>query len=79
MLQAAYLNPPGGPSLAVVGWRGRLVPMHAGPTGSGVRYVGLAPDLGLVWHVKGDAGTLFAEAADGAQTTLLADCAATAD
>jgi membrane-bound inhibitor of C-type lysozyme len=73
-LQVAYLNPPGGPSLAVVAWEGRLVPMAAGPTGSGVRYVATDPALGLVWHSKGDAGTLLHDAGS-TETVLLGDCA----
>ena len=40
-LAAAYLNPPGGASYAVVVFDGRMTPMKAGPTGSGVRYVSL--------------------------------------
>ena len=32
-----------------------IVPMKAGPTGSGVRYVSIGEPR-LVWHVKGDAG-----------------------
>ena len=41
VLQAAYINPPGGESYAVVAYDGRLIPMKSGPTGSGVRYVSL--------------------------------------
>lgn len=71
-LQVAYLNPPGGPSLAVVAWDGRLVPMRAGPTGSGVRYVAFDAS-GLLWHVKGAAGFL-AHDAGGSETVLVDDC-----
>lgn len=70
-LRVAYLNPKDGPSLAVVDWEGRLAPMEAGPTGSGVRYV--AYEGGLVWHSKGREGTLLREDAGGEQV-LLGDC-----
>ena len=71
MLQVAYLNPEGGPSLAVVAYGGQLVPMRAGPTGSGVRYVAI--DGGLIWHSKGPEGTLYREGSQG-QATLLGGC-----
>ena len=71
-LQVAYLNPPGGPSLAVVEHEGRMVPMRAGPTGSGVRYVAF-DDSGLVWHTKGREGFL-ARDAGADQTTLNGNC-----
>jgi membrane-bound inhibitor of C-type lysozyme len=71
-LQVAYLNPPGGPSLAVVEHGGRMVPMQAGPTGSGVRYVAF-DDSGLVWHTKDREGFL-ARDAGGGQTTLNGNC-----
>jgi membrane-bound inhibitor of C-type lysozyme len=69
----AYVNPPGGDSYAVVAWEGRAIPMKAGPTGSGVRYVSL-DGTGLVWHVKGDEGFLARD--DAAETMILTDCAA---
>ncbi len=72
-IQVAYLNPPGGPSMAVVAWDGRLIPMQAGPTGSGVRYVAYDAASGLVWHTKGDAGFL-ARDTGSIQTTLLDGC-----
>ena len=72
VLQAAYINPPDDPGFAVVVHDGNLVPMQAGPTGSGVRYVAL-DGSGLVWHTKGDDGFLAHEQAGG-QETLLADC-----
>lgn len=75
VLQVAYLNPAGGPSLAVVAWAGRLVPMQAGPTGSGVRYVAQGDGAGLVWHSKGTEGALLSEAAGGAEAVVLAGCA----
>jgi membrane-bound inhibitor of C-type lysozyme len=56
-LAAAYLNPPGGDSYAVVVWDGRMTPMKAGLTGSGVRYLAL-DGSDLVWHTKGDEGFL---------------------
>jgi membrane-bound inhibitor of C-type lysozyme len=70
-LQAAYLNAPDGTSYAVVLHAGRLVPMKAGPTGSGVRYLSLAGPP-LVWHTKGDAGFLARD--DAGETMLLDDC-----
>ncbi len=72
-IQVAYLNPPAGPSMAVVAWDGRLIPMQAGPTGSGVRYVAFDTATGLVWHTKGNAGFL-AHDIGGTQTTLLDNC-----
>jgi membrane-bound inhibitor of C-type lysozyme len=71
-LAVAYINPPGGDSYAVVAWDGRAIPMKAGPTGSGVRYVSL-DDTGLVWHVKGDEGFL---ARDADMSMLAEDCTA---
>lgn len=73
VLAVAYLNPPGGPSYAVVLHEGELVPMKAGPTGSGVRYVSIGEPR-LVWHVKGDAGFLARDDAD--ETMLTTDCLA---
>lgn len=71
VLQVAYLNPAEGPSLAVVDWQGRLVPMEAGPTGSGVRYVAYAG--GLIWHGKGLEGVLLqSEGSD--ETVVLGGC-----
>jgi len=61
VLRAAYLNPSPDVSLAVVDYGGRLIPMRAGPTGSGVRYVALEAGPGFVWHTKGNDGTLFIE------------------
>lgn len=72
VLQVAYVNPPGDAGWAVVAHGGLLVPMHAGPTGSGVRYVSTTGD-GLVWHTKGDAGFLARDAGDQ-MDTLLDDC-----
>jgi membrane-bound inhibitor of C-type lysozyme len=71
-LEVAYLNPPGIASLAVVLHKGRLVPMQAGPTGSGVRYVTLGDGAPLVWHTKGKKGFLARE--DAAETMQLTDC-----
>jgi membrane-bound inhibitor of C-type lysozyme len=72
-LQVAYLNPPAGPALAVVAYAGALIPMEAGPTGLGVRYVGFDRSAGFVWHTKGDEGFLAREQ-DGTQSTLLGGC-----
>ena len=76
-LAVAYVNPPGGAeSYAVVLHDGALVPMKAGPTGSGVRYVSL-DGTALVWHTKGDQGFL---ARDDADLTMIAtDCTRTGD
>ena len=41
-LAAAYINPPEGGSYAVVVFDGKMTPMKAGLTGSGVRYVSLS-------------------------------------
>ena len=72
-LAVTHINPPGGESYAVVAYDGRLIPMKAGPTGSGVRYLSL-DDSRLVWHTKGDAGFLARD--DAEQTTIAADCSA---
>ena len=69
----AYINPPGGDSYAVVAYDGRLVPMKAGPTGSGVRYRSL-DGTSLVWHTKGDEGFLAHDDAD--MTMIAGDCVA---
>ncbi len=76
VLEVAYLNPAGSATLAVVGWGGRLVPMQEGPAASGARYVAVDAASGLVWHSKGNEGTLFHEAAGGDDSTLLSDCVA---
>ncbi len=64
VLQAAYINPETGPSLAVVGWAGMLIPMRAGPTGSGVRYIAFDEQASYRWHTKGDEGVLLFLLAD---------------
>ena len=69
----AYINPPGGASYAVVLHDGRLMPMKAGPTGSGVRYLSLDAEK-LVWHTKGDQGFLAHDDAD--ETMIATDCVA---
>ena len=56
-LAAAYINPAGGESYAVVVWDGQMIPMKAGLTGSGVRYVSI-DEPKLVWHTKGNEGYL---------------------
>ena len=72
VLQVAYLNLPGAPGWAVVAYGGQLVPMQAGPTGSGVRYLAMDGG-GLVWHGKGDEGFLARDSGDR-QDMLLEDC-----
>ncbi|MFO1143131.1 MAG: MliC family protein [Amaricoccus sp.] len=72
-LSAGYVNPPGGASYAVVVFDGRMTPMKAGPTGSGVRYLSLDRSK-LVWHVKGDQGFLAHDDAD--ETMIAEDCRA---
>jgi membrane-bound inhibitor of C-type lysozyme len=72
-LEVAYINVPGGASYAVVAHDGALVPMKAGPTGSGVRYLSL-DDSALVWHTKGDQGFLARDDAD--ETMIATDCTA---
>ncbi|MER2507643.1 MAG: MliC family protein [Amaricoccus sp.] len=73
VLRVAYLNPSPDDSLAVVDYGGRLIPMRAGPTGSGVRYVAFDPVPGFVWHGKGPDGTLFTDGENG-QRAILEDC-----
>ena len=72
-LSVAYINPPGGASYAVVLHDGALMPMKAGPTGSGVRYLSLDASK-LVWHTKGDQGFLAHDDAD--ETMIASDCTA---
>jgi membrane-bound inhibitor of C-type lysozyme len=72
-LAVAYINPPGGDSYAVVAYDGRLVPMKAGPTGSGVRYLSLDGSR-LVWHAKGTQGFL---ARDADMSMIAEGCAET--
>lgn len=52
--------------------------MRSGATGSGARYVAVDESEGYRWHVKGEVGSLFFQAADpGARDTLvLQDCKA---
>ncbi len=75
VLRVAYLNLADGESYAVVDFGGRLIPMQAGPTGSGVRYVAIDPASGLVWHTKGDEGFL-ADDSGAEQRTILQNCTA---
>jgi membrane-bound inhibitor of C-type lysozyme len=72
-LAVAYINPPGGDSYAVVAHDRRLIPMKAGPTGSGVRYLAL-DGSGLVWHTKGAEGFL---ARDADMAMIAGNCAET--
>ena len=76
VLQVAYLNPAEGPSLAVVAWAGELIPMQAGPTGSGVRYIAFDEQASFRWHSKGTEGTLLFLAADhtAEEEVVLAGC-----
>lgn len=71
-LTVAYINPQGSTeSFAVLLHDGELVPMKAGPTGSGVRYVSIGEPK-LVWHTKGNFGFLAHDDAD--ETMILNDC-----
>ena len=71
-LAVAYVNPADSrESFAVLLHDGALVPMKAGPTGSGVRYVSIGEPK-LVWHTKGNAGFLARDDAD--ETMILGDC-----
>jgi membrane-bound inhibitor of C-type lysozyme len=77
-VEAAYINTPDGASYAVVAHDGGLVPMKAGPTGSGVRYVSLPGiDPPLVWHTKG--ADAFLAIDDAAEQMLVTDCHQTGD
>lgn len=80
VLQVAYINPAAGPSLAVVAWAGELIPMQAGPTGSGVRYIAFDEQASYRWHSKGDTGVLLFLAADhtAQEEVVLAGCASVA-
>ncbi len=71
-LSVTYINPAEGQeSFAVVLHEGGMVPMKAGPTGSGVRYVSTGEPK-LVWHTKGNVGFLAHDDAD--ETIILKDC-----
>ena len=71
-LTISYINPADSKeSFAVVLHGGDLVPMKAGPTGSGVRYVSVGEPK-LVWHTKGNAGFLARD--DAEETMILEDC-----
>ncbi len=72
-VRAAYINPPDGDSYSVVDFEGRLIPMKAGPTGSGVRYLSLGEPEALIWHTKGDEAFL---ARDADMTMLAEGCVA---
>ena len=72
-LAAGYVNPPGGASYVVLVRDGQLIPMKAGPTGSGVRYLSLDRSK-LVWHVKGDRGFLAHDDTD--ETMIATGCTA---
>lgn len=71
-LSVAYVNPAdSGESFAVVLHDGALVPMKAGVSGSGVRYVSIGEPR-LVWHTKGNFGFLARD--DAGETMILNDC-----
>ena len=72
-VDAAYINTPGGESYAVVLHGGVLMPMKAGISGSGVRYVSLQPPA-LVWHTKGNEGFLAND--DAGETMIAGGCVA---
>jgi membrane-bound inhibitor of C-type lysozyme len=76
VVQAAYINPDSGPSYAVIGWEGRLIPMQAGPTGSGARYVEFGEAGGYIWWTKGPEATLLYVDPEDMDTerTVLAGC-----
>jgi membrane-bound inhibitor of C-type lysozyme len=59
VVQAAYINPETGPSLAVIAWGGRLIPMQDGPAASGARYAAFGDAGGYVWWTRGDEATLL--------------------
>lgn len=81
VLQVAYINPETGPSLAVVAWAGRLIPMRAGPTGSGVRYIAFDEQDSYRWRTRGDDGVLLFLAADHTATeeVILSGCSRVRD
>lgn len=71
-LEIAYVNPADSTeSFAVVLHDGALVPMKAGISGSGVRYVSIGEPK-LVWHTKGNMGFLAHD--DAEETMILRDC-----
>jgi membrane-bound inhibitor of C-type lysozyme len=76
VVQAAYINPGSGPSYAVIGWAGKLIPMQDGPTGSGARYAAFGDQGGYVWWTKGaEATLLYVDTEDmDAEQTVLSGC-----
>lgn len=77
VLQVAYFNVDPQTSLAAIAWAGKVVPMRAGPTGSGVRYIAYDEQESYRWHVKGDTGALLFQAADhdAEEQAILSECA----
>ncbi|WP_051332157.1 MliC family protein [Cucumibacter marinus] len=70
VMPATYINVPDGDSYAVIQADGRQIAMQAGPTGSGVRYVGLGDQHGYVWHTKGMSGILYFDNGDSLRDIL---------
>lgn len=72
VVQVAYFDPPGGPSLAAVAWAGKLVPMRVGPSASGVRYIAFDEQESYRWHVNGEEAMLvFLQADDHARDEII--------
>lgn len=78
VLKVAYINPAEGDSLAVVDWAGKLIPMRAGVSASGVRYIAFDEQQSYRWWSKGDGGFLNFMAADheAEEEPVLEDCKA---
>ena len=76
VVQAAYVNPETGPSLAVIGWGGKLIPMRDEIAASGARYAAFGETNGFVWWTRGDEATLlYVNPEDmDAEETVLSDC-----
>ncbi|MFC5474420.1 MliC family protein [Paraherbaspirillum soli] len=75
-MQVAYVNLKDGKSIAVLYYKGRLIPMHQGVSGSGARYVADDEQNSYRWHTKGKMGILSFKVAGASakEKTIFRDC-----
>lgn len=73
-LQVKYTNPEQGPSMALLIFDNKLVPMHQERAASGVLYVADKGHPGYRWHTEGDEGILLLHPNGGDEHVILGDC-----
>ncbi|GAA5525835.1 hypothetical protein Maes01_02408 [Microbulbifer aestuariivivens] len=74
-LQVKYGIPESGPSMAVVTYANKLIPMHQEPSASGALFVADKGHPGYRWHTKGKFGILLLQQnGEGSSEIILQDC-----